>query len=336
MTDTGLSPERPRGRLAGLGACLIAALVVLGGCTPSPSAEGSSSPSSSASSEPTVLPSATPVAEPELAVRLTIGNGNPPTLTMYVEIMSDGQVVLGGDDPWTTRSLTVAGLDEVGQEVLDAPLLQASGLYPAEAIPLSDPIIGMNPPTWTFTLGGGSDPVVVTSSAWLGDEAEAMYFVPSPERQELDRLAHLLASVSDWVTADGWASADWTPYEATSYLLWVTVWTASDVNPLPDGLPSAVGISWPFDGPIEEFGDVVATNLSTGRCGYLDPSQEADLVMILTGLGIDPPTLSRVDSQVSMDLATETGWVGIYLSPRTVDSFPTCADAVPFLPPYGP
>jgi hypothetical protein len=316
-----------------MGAWLVAALVVLVGCAPSPSAgEASSSPQPSASSRASALPTETPLAEPELVVRLTIGNGNPPTLTMYVEIMSDGQVVLGGDDSWTTRSLTVAGLDEVGQEVLDAPLLQASGDYPAEAIPLSDPIIGMNPPTWTFTIGGGSDPVVVTSSAWLGDEVEALYFVPSPERQELDRLAHLLASVSDWVTADGWDSADWTPYEATSYLLWVAVWP----EPAPEGLPSAVGITWPFDGPIEEFGDVVATNVSTGRCGYLDPSQETDLVTTLTGLGIDPPTLSRVDSQVSMNLATESGWVGLYLSPRTVDGFPTCADVVPFLPPYGP
>jgi hypothetical protein len=255
---------------------------------------------------------------------------------MYVEIMSDGQVVLGGDDSWTTRSLTAAGLDQVDQEVLGAPLLQASGDYPAEAIPLSDPIVGGYPPTWTFTVGGGANPVVVTSSAWLGDEAEAMYFVPSPERQELDRLAHLLASVSDWVTTEGWASAGSTPYEATSYLLWVTVWTASDVTPVPDGLPSVVGITWPFGGPIEEFGDVVATNLSTGRCGYLDPSQETELVTILTGLGIDPPIPTGVNSQVSMDLATETGWVDVYLSPRTVDGFPTCADVVPFLPPYGP
>lgn len=270
-------------------------------------------------------------------VRLTSGIHNPPVLTLSVEIMSDGQVVMGGDpNPWTSRSLTAAGLDQVGQEVLEAPLLQASGDYSAEAIPRSDPVIGMTPPTWTFTIGGGSDPVVVTSDAWFGDEAEAMYFVPSPERKELDRLADLLASVSDWVTADGWASADWAAYEATGYLLWVTVTVASDLVPVPDGLPSIVGAAWPFDGPIEEFGDVVATNLSTGRCGYLDSSQATDLVTILTDLGIDPPTISRVDSQTPVNLATEAGYVGLYLSPRTVDGFPTCADVVPYLPPYGP
>jgi hypothetical protein len=197
-------------------------------------------------------------------------------------------------------------------------------------------VIGFSSPTWTFTVGGGSNPVVVTSGAWMGNEVEAQGFVPSPEREELDRLAHLLASVSDWVTADGWASADWAAYEATSHLLWVTVWTGSESTPIPDGLPSVVGAAWPFEGPIEEFGDVVATNLSSGRCGYLDSSQTTDLVTILTGLGIDPPTRSRVDSQAPVDLAIETGWVDVYLSPRTVNGFPACADVVPFLPPYGP
>ena len=35
--------------------------------------------------------------------------------------------------------------------------------------------------------------------AWLGDEFEAQYFAPSPERKELDRLANLLVNIPDWV-----------------------------------------------------------------------------------------------------------------------------------------
>ncbi len=45
-------------------------------------------------------------------------------------------------------------------------------------------------------MGEGPDAVVVTSAAWLGDEIEAQYFAPSPEREELDRLANLLVNIS--------------------------------------------------------------------------------------------------------------------------------------------
>jgi hypothetical protein len=242
--------------------------------------------------------------------------------------MSDGHVVLGGD-PWTTQSLTAAGLDQIAQEVLAAPLLQVSADYPSQPIQSGDPTqipIGIIHSLWTFTVGEGADAVVVTSAGWLGDEFEAQYFAPSPERKELDRLANLLVTIPDWVTSDGWTTASWTPFEAASYLLWVTVWPA----PIPDGLPSVVGATWPFDGPIEEFGELVVTDLehlSTGRCGYLDPAQATDIAGTLSNAGVDP-------NDTRPDVVTDGGWVGLYLTPRTLDGFPTCADAAPWLPPY--
>jgi hypothetical protein len=125
------------------------------------------------------------------------------------------------------------------------------------------------------------------------------------------------------VTSDGWTTANWTPFEAASYLLWVTVWPA----PAPEGLPSAAGVSWPFAGPIEGFGETVAANeISEGRCGYLEPSEANDLAAGLSGIG--------VDASRRVDVATDAGWVGLYLSPRTVDGFPTCTDVAPYLPPY--
>jgi hypothetical protein len=247
---------------------------------------------------------------------------------LSVEIMSDGQVVLAGN-PWTARSLTAAGLEQVGQQVLSAPLLQASADHPTLALQPSGSVqgipVGLTAATWTFTMGGESDPVVVTSSAWLGDDTEAMYFVPSPERKELDRLANLLASVSDWVTADGWASAESDPYEAASYLLWVTVWAEHPA----DGLPSVTGATWPFTGAIEEFGDVVATGVGTGRCGFLDPAQATDIARTLSEAGVDP-------DDPNTGVVTDGVWVSLYRSPRTVDGFPTCADVSPYLPPYVP
>jgi len=301
-------------------------LIVAASCSPSPStsSEPSTTPQPTAS-EPASSPTESPAPEAGLTVRLTQVVPNPPNLTLSVEIMSDGQVVLGGN-PWTTRSLTADGLDQIGQEVLAAPLLQTSADYPSEAIQPSDPmqiVVGIIHPLWTFTIGEGADAVVVTSAAWLGDEVEALYFAPSPERKELDRVANLLVGVSDWVGADGWATSDWTPYAAASYLLWVTVWSEA----APEGLPSVVGVTWPFEGPIQAFGETVAANeISEGRCGYLEPSAANVVVPILTGVAGDVGRLANA--------ATDAGWVGLYLTPRTVDGFPTCDDAAPWLPPY--
>ncbi len=285
------------------------------------------------------MPTTSPTGSPAtLLVRLTSEIHNPPVLTLSVEIMADGQVIEGGEQ-WSSRTLTADGLEQVEEAILSSPLLQDSADYPWElAVPPEQAPIGISG-TWKFVIGEQPEPIVVTSGVWL-DEAEALYFVPSPERQELDRLAHLLADPTAWVTSDGWVEADSAPYEAASYLLWVTVWPA----PTPDGIVSGAEVTWPFAEPLEEFGDVVETGeggvgpgppgSAEGRCGYIDSSMAADLVTVLTGLGFDPPTLDGANSQADMNVATETGWVSLFLSSRTVDEFPTCADAAGFLPPH--
>ncbi|HET9498324.1 MAG TPA: hypothetical protein VFP83_08360, partial [Candidatus Limnocylindria bacterium] len=244
-----------------------------------------------------------------------------------------GQVIQGGDQ-WSTRTLTASGLEQVETEILSSPLLQDSAEYPwVWAVPLEQRPIGISG-TWEYVIGDEPETVVVSAAVWL-DEAEAMYFVPSPERQELDRLAHLMADLSSWVTPDGWVEAEWAPYEATSYLLWVTV----SPEPAPEGTVSGTEVTWPFEGALEEFGDVVESGAAPsgevlGRCGYLDAPDATNLVTTLTGLGLDPSVRDRTDSQAAVNLATETGWVRLYLSSRTVGEFPTCDDAAEFLPPY--
>jgi hypothetical protein len=305
---------------------LVAGTAVLAlACQPSGSGAPSATPNDLPSSSPAASTSAS--AEPteapaSLLVRLTSEIHNPPALSLRVEILSDGRVVEGGQ-PWSTRTLTAAGLEQVEATILSSPLLQDSADYPwVLAVPPEQAPIGISG-TWTFVIGEQPEPIVVRSGVWL-DEAEPLYFVPSPEREELDRLAHLLADPASWVTADGWVETESAPFQAEGYLLWVTVWSET----APEGLPSAAGVTWPFDGPIESFGEVVATDLSLGRCGYLEPPQAADLEASLTEVGA-PTDVSR-----RVDLATDGGWVGLYLSPRTVDGFPTCADEAPFQPPY--
>ena len=313
----------------------IAVMVVLAtGCQPSGVGDPSASPSELPSGSPSASESADPTEPPPaaLVVRLT-SEFLPPTLSFEVEIMSDGQVIDGGDQA-STRTLTTSGLEQVENEILSSPLLQDSAEYPWEpAVPPEQMPIGLSG-TWKYVIGEGPGTIVVSSGIWL-DEAEAMYFVPSQERQELDRLAHLLADLSSWVTPDGWVEAESALYEATDYLLWVTVWPL----PVPDGTVSGVGITWPFEASLEEFGDVVTSGEAeggevVGRCGYLDGSDAASLVTTLTGLGFAPSVRIDAQSQAHMDLSTETGWVSLYLSARTVGGFPTCADAARALPPY--
>jgi hypothetical protein len=320
----------------------IAAMVMLAtSCQPAATGDPSASPSELPSASPSASAgaSAEPTEAPPAAllVRLT-SEFLPPTLNLRVEIMSDGQVIEGGEQV-STRTLTASGLEQVETEILSSPLLQDSAEYAWEwAVPLEQRPIGISG-SWTYVIGEEPETVVVSSNIWL-DQSEAMYLVPSPERQELDRMARLLADLSSWVTPDGWVEADWVPYEATSYLLWVTVWPL----PVPDGTNSGTGVTWPFEGPLEEFGDAVTSGvggvgpgppgMAEGRCAYLDASDAASLVTTLTGLGFDPWVGIDMQSWANMDLATESGWVSLYLSAQSVDGFPTCADAAEVLPPH--
>ena len=318
-------------------ALLGTVLLLLAACAPTASESPSASvtPTSQASASSEATPTSTP-AVPALEIRLTIGRGNPPNLTLEVEILTDGQVVEVYDSVppwWTTRNLNERGMAQVREAVLDAPLLQTSADYPRQlAVPPEEAPIGISG-TWIFTIGEGAEAVTVTSDAWL-QEAEALYYVPSPEREELDRLAGLLMTLHDWVADDGWATPSWDAYQAESYLLWVTVWPP----PAAEGIPSAVGVDWPFDGPIEAFGDEVAPAGGTeagARCGYIDAVAAEAMVTVLAGIGIETQAGDVIGQDNSVNVVTDNGWVGIYLSPRTPTGFPTCADEVPYHPPYG-
>ena len=308
---------------------MLAAVLVSCSPTSSTTPQASESPAPSASTVPTASPTESPAPETGLTVRLTQLIPNPPTLTLSVEIMSDGQVVLGGD-PWTTRSLTAAGLDQVAQEVLAAPLLQASADYPSEPIQPSGPVqgfpIGLIHPVWAFTVGEGADAVVVTSAAWLGDEVEAQYFAPSPERKELDRLANLLVNIPDWVTSDGWTTATWDAIRG------------SELPAVGDGVagrrPPRVCRQ-----PSASHGHSTGRSKRSGRrsprtmsarddAGTSSPRRPPTWQQALSGIGVRP-------QRDGSTWRTDGGWVGLYLSPRTVDGFPTCADVAPYLPPYG-
>ena len=256
----------------------------------------------------------------ERLVTLANGCNDPPHQNLVVTIMADGRAVRGVTD-WSERQLTPADLEKLTRDVLAAPLLQASGEYKAEQSQANPSIqMSIQGPicSYHFIIGEGTGAVVVHSDTWQGDAQEAENWVRSPERKELDRLANLL------LAATGWTTAAWKPYVATSNLLWVTAYP----TPVPEGIPSAVKAAWPFNGPIEGFGDSMGVHEpATWRCGYLDPSQASGMLAALAGLGIEA-TLAHDEA----NLATASGWVTIHLTPRAPDGFPTCSDEAPFHP----
>jgi hypothetical protein len=245
----------------------------------------------------------------------------PPDLTLT----ADGRVVLG----WTSnvvRQLSPSGLAQVQRDVLDLPLLHESADYDVEHLPGAPDGPGYEVGFNTFTLGEGTARVVVTAVAWLGQE-DGVYWVPSTERRVLEELAIHLLDVESWLGAAAWSEPIARPYVSSSYLFWLE--PPNDAPPPPDvDAPSVTGAAWPFDGPIEQFGEPVGQE----RCGYLDLGQAFETLRLMRELGVPTHAFGPPPRQLSLDgvgvgsFATDAAWFSFWLTPRSPDGYPSCAD----------
>jgi len=243
----------------------------------------------------------------------------PPDLS----VTADGRVVLGWPSS-LVRQLSPSGLAQLQRDVLDLPLLHQTADYDVEHLPNAPDVgppheVGFN----TFTLGEGTAQVVVTAVAWLGEE-DGVYWVPSPERRVLEELAIHLLDLEAWLGPAAWSEPVARPYVSGSYLFWLE--PPSDT---PAGLdaPSVTGAAWPFEGPIEQIGDPVGQ----ARCGYLDLGQAFETLRLMRELGVRTDAFGD-DRQLSLDgvgagsFATDAGWSYFFLTPRSPDGYPSCAD----------
>src|SRR5690606_5635156 len=123
--------------------------------------------------------------------------------------------------------------------------------------------------------------VVVTSVGWLGDEEEAQYYEPAPERRALDELANQLRDPESLLGEDAW-SGPAAAYEADDYLLVLT--TYRDVPPY--GNPDVSEVPLPIDGAVDEFGEGYGGGQPAARCGVIDSDEAAAIVDALTSLGV--------------------------------------------------
>lgn len=243
----------------------------------------------------------------------------PPDVT----VTADGRVVLGWNG--VVRQLSPSGLARIEQEVLTLPALQESADYLLERLPESPEPPGHGVGFSTFWLGDGTEQVVVHAVAWLDDE-EGVYWVPSPERKALDELANHLSDIEAWLGPDAWAEPTARRFVSDSYLF--RLWPPNDAPPSGVEVPAVDGVVWPFDGPIEQYGDLMGER----RCGYLDLGQGFETLRLMRGLGVPtypfgegPPQLS-LDRYGSGNFATDAGWFDFFLTPRGPDGYPSCTD----------
>ena len=302
--------------------------------SPSPSVAPSTSPNVSPSASAPIPspsastePSASAVADDALVLRIEFGGGGPtyPSQSVpWLTLMGDGTLIWQTVPPpqevdasLITRTLTEQGLADLREQIFGSGLLDASAEHELEPLP------GVSPPgrgvgVYLFTADGGDGQVVVRSLQWLGDEEEATYYQPSPERRELDALAQRLRDPESLVGPDAWAGPA-EPYEGTEYLLWLTPYR--DVPPFDTA--DASQIPWPFDVPLDEFGEESGSQPPVTRCGAISRDDAAAIVDALASLGYASVGLDRATTG-SLDWAEGNGTVDLAILPVMPDGYPDC------------
>jgi hypothetical protein len=245
----------------------------------------------------------------------------PPVVPGDVTLTADGRVVLISG---AVRQLSPSGLAQVQRDVLQLPALQASATYRLELLPGAPEAPGHGLCDNSFTLGEGTQRVFVSATNWQGDEEEATYWLPSPKRRALDELAMHLLNVEAWLGPAAWSEPVARRYVSSSYQFWLE--PPSD-SPLGIDAPSLTGAAWPFDGPIEQFGEPVGE----ARCGYLELGQAFETLRLMRqrgvptyGVLVDPPIEMALDGFGYGNFATDTGWFSFWLTFRSPDGYPNC------------
>lgn len=342
-------------RLGRIGGLLAAAAVVvlavvagtqLGGLLDGPiGSDPSASPSApmdSAPASPSAEPTATPpppvATEPAtsgdaLLLRVVTLGGptDPASMLPGITVTADGTVIWRPVsttffEGYLTRRLTTDGLAELRELAFGDGLLDADATHELEPLPGAEPP-GRGGFAHTFTVGEGADRVVVTSVGWLGDEEEAAYYEPSPERRALDELANGLRDPEALLSEDAWEGPAAT-YEAEDYLLVLTAYR--DVPPF--GNPDVSQVPLPIDGAPDEFGEAYGDVQSPpARCAVIGRDDAAAVVEALTTLGVADENSVGMDraTAASLDWADGNGTVDLWLLPRMPGEYPDC-DASPW------
>lgn len=341
----GPRPGRAIGLLAAAAVVVMAVIagtrlagVIDGPVGVDPSPSPSSAPAESGAASPSAAPSATPPpavpTEPAasgdaLLLRVVTLGGpiDPFSMLPGITVTADGTVIwrpVSTTDfaGYLTRRLNDDGLEELREMVFGDGLLDADATHQLEPLPDVEPP-GRGAMEHTFTVGEGTDQLVVTSVGWLGDEEEATYYQPDPERRALDELAEELRDPESLLGEDAWDGPA-TPYEAEEYLLVLTAYR--DVPPY--GNPDISQVPLPTAEAPDEFRDPYGGGVQppTARCGVLPREEAAAIVDALTTLGVGDDNSVGMDraTAASLDWAEGSGTVDLFLLPRMPGDYPGC------------
>jgi hypothetical protein len=242
----------------------------------------------------------------------------PPAELPALTVLEDGTVIvadfLSDWEGFKVRRLTPEGHERFRSEVLSSPLLAHAGAHePVPRPDTGDEAPGHGFSVYTFTVGSGTDAFVVTSISWFGDEEEAAFYLPSPERKELDALAQRLRQFRENVADDEWAEAEARPYVAADFLLWIGE-RLEGAAPGEPQLPTVdLGI-----GPLDVFG----VSMPRGRCGSIGLEDALGIVWRLRLAGVDASATGPTQAMIDLDGRP----TAIFLSPRTPAGLPQCED----------
>ncbi len=230
-------------------------------------------------------------------------------------ITEGGRVIIGYGhaEGMIVGRLSETGLADVRENVIGSPYLQASAEYNAEPRPGAGDPPGHGACFYTFTLPSDADPVVVTAVSWFGDEEEAQFWLPSPERKSLTGLANNLMVIDELLDDDAWVEPPDRPYIATEYVLGIV----PGEGPEPEGT-SRVDSATLGLGDLDAYGG--PTDMG-GRCAVVPLAQAFEVVRVLNegdGDGL------RLDSLLFWPFGADDAWYSLTIVPRTPDGEPGC------------
>jgi hypothetical protein len=352
LDRTAATPQRGAGWHPGrLGGMLAAAAVVvlavvvgvqLGGLidspvgedpSPSPNPAGTGQPSASqtpdasSSIAPSPPESESAAVGDELLLRVVTLGGptDPVSLLPGTTVTADGTVIWRPVSDtefagYLVRRLTPDGLEELRRIAFGDGYLDTDATYELEPLPGAEPP-GQGGFAHTFTVGEGADQVVVTSVGWFGDEEEAQYYEPSPERRALDELAIALRDPGAILGEDAWEGPA-TAHQADDYLLVLNPYR--DVPPY--GNPDVSEVPLPLDGSLEDFGEAYGEAQPSARCGIATRDEAVAIVEALESLGVAETNSVGTDraTVASLDWADGDGTVDLWLLPRMPGDYPAC------------
>ena len=220
-----------------------------------------------------------------------------PDLT-WVEV-TDGSEV--SDGAWMlARRLTPAGIAQLRETVTATGLFGTSGSYGPVALPNVEPP-GRGADGYAISLGSGTDAVTVHWVSMFPDDA--LYFEPSPEREELDVLGARMIDFDAWLAEAGWAERDPCTVQALRFRIFI--FADAYGGALADLPPDVADVPWPLGGEILSWGADVGPpdepRLAV-RCGIAARADASRLVDELREAGAFDPFPTTLDAGPAIEL----------------------------------